>query len=129
MIDSESYRKKYEDKSLSELLRQRESLMKYMERYESGNLPLEIFSTTPSPQTRYYMYVEYMKELMDLIRIRMDEEDFHSRIHEINACRYFDDMIEKMDDDAKSDIMGQLKEMDSEFYDRYVEWKREDNNG
>lgn len=123
MIDSEAYRQRFEDSSLDELLDERESLLEFMRRYEGGDLPLELFSTTPSVQTRYFMYMEYMKELLDLIRIRMEKDDFHFKICKINSYRYFDDMIEKMDDDAKSDIMAQLKEMDGEFYDEYMEWK------
>ena len=127
MVDSKTYRKGFEDCPLEELLEERERLLAYMRKYESADLPLEIFTPEPSSRTVYLMYGEYLKEIIDLTRIRMERDDFHSKITENVNCQHFDVIMGWIKGDAKEDMLRQLKEKDPEFYDEYMEWK--ENNG
>ena len=72
MISPFGFRKQHENDSLEELIEERNGLMEYIVNYEKkdkdqNNIEIDI---KPSPATRYDMYNEYLKEIVDLILIQ-----------------------------------------------------------
>lgn len=122
MIDPKGYRREYEDASLDELLKRRDRIIEFMRRYENHELPNDYFMRTPGPQTVYFMNMEYLSEINDLIRIRMLKEDFYKKASLINLYREFEIELSKFDEKRKNELLEKLKSDNREFHDGYVKW-------
>ena len=70
MMGPETYKMSLEGASLKDLVRQRRELINSLYEYEDAHIfgDEEVFSIMkPSPETRYSMNNEYLKEITDLI--------------------------------------------------------------
>lgn len=123
MIDSKSYRMKFEDASLDELVTERDRIIKFMHDYENHRLPLGDYLMDPSPEVRYSMKIRYLMEICDLIQIRMEKEDFHQKSPQILIYRDIDEYLSGLDEAKQKEGLEKLKKDDKKLYDEFIEWK------
>ena len=75
MISPETFIENLKDKSYSELLYERENLLKKIYSFENGqNKSKEIF-ISPSPEVRYQVNLQYLGKLCELIAIKYNKEN------------------------------------------------------
>ena len=67
MIDPKSFRERFENATLDEIIKERDKLIREIRRYEKGKISLEELSRCPSPETVYYCNNLYLAELCYLI--------------------------------------------------------------
>lgn len=80
MICPQSYIDDLKGKSYDRLIRERNSLMSYIRKYEkylkTGIVSKGLdFSMEPQPEVIYHMYLEYLSELCQLIVSKYSEEN------------------------------------------------------
>lgn len=129
MIDPKSFRMKFEDAGLDELLAKRDSIMEFMRDYENHTLPCGDYFIEPDPETIYLMNMEYLTEICDLIKIRMKKEDFYEKSFRIVSLKIVDDQLSKLDEDKQMEMLNELKKSDRELYDEFIEWKMNNERG
>ena len=129
MIDPKSFRMKFEDAGLDELLAKRDSIMEFMRDYENHTLPSGDYFIEPDPETIYLMNMDYLTEICDLIKIRMKKEDFYEKSFRIVSLKIVDDQLSKLDEDKQMEMLNELKKSDRELYDEFIEWKMNNERG
>ena len=67
MIDSETFRKAFENATLEEIIKERDELIREIRRYEKGKNSEEDYCVDPSPEVVYMMNNEYLAQLCYLI--------------------------------------------------------------
>ena len=64
---------------------------------------------------------EYLKELCDLIKIRMEEKN--QKTVRLSPFLAIEEVISKFDDEKQKEFFNDLKVKDPELYYKYLEWK------
>ncbi len=67
MVSVEVCRDMLENESVEVLNKKKEDLIKFIDDYENNRLSSLAFMIEPSPQVKYEMYKEYLKEVEKLI--------------------------------------------------------------
>lgn len=81
MVSSSFYREKNENKSLKELIVEKNNLIDFINEYEQNKILsetpkfMEDDMVKPSPRTRYRMNLDYLKEIVDLIKEKENQEN------------------------------------------------------
>ena len=119
MIDPESYRKGFEDKSLDDILHERDRIIDFMKDFENDKLPLEYYMRDPSAEVVYLTNISYLKEICDLITIKIDELESKSVVE----FRIIDEMLSQLDKKEQDEFLDSLKTKDNKLYDDYMDWK------
>lgn len=73
MISPNSYKEMHKDKSLKQLQKERDRIIRFMKKYENHELPEDDYTMHPSPGVRYSCNKDYLLELLDLIEERLDD--------------------------------------------------------
>ena len=79
MIGPESFIDRLKDKPYKKLLKERDRLLKDIEKFETGKIPKNEQFMKPSPATRYQMNLLYLGELCKLISEKYKEEYIYKR--------------------------------------------------
>ena len=124
MIDPKGFRIEFENASLDELLSERDRIIKFMRKYENHELPEQDYSIDPNPEVRYFLNIEYLAEIFDLIKIRMREDDFYRKSSQILICRYIDKELSELDENEQKEFLEGLKNSNGKLYEEFMEWKK-----
>ena len=123
IMDSKSYRKEFEGESLDKILQERDRIVQFMRDYENDNLPSKYFERDTSPETVYFSNIGYLKEICDLIVIKMNETEPKPKVAPFLAI---EEVLSKFDDERQEQFLKDLKLKDSQLYDAFMEWKAVD---
>lgn len=124
MVNPKSYRSKYENAGLDELLSERDRLIKFMHKYENHKLPDAFYLVDPNPEVIYFSNMDYLTEICDLIKIRMRDDDFYYKSCQIIILRDIDSELSKLDLNEQKEALEKLKIDDKKLYDEFTEWKK-----
>ena len=124
MVNPKSYRSKYENAGLDELLSERDRLIKFMHKYENHKLPDAFYLVDPNPEVIYFSNMDYLTEICDLIKIRMKDDDFYYKYCQIIILRDIDSELSKLDLNEQKEALEKLKIDDKKLYDEFMEWKK-----
>ncbi len=124
MVNPKSYRSKYENAGLDELLSERDRLIKFMHKYENHKLPDAFYLVDPNPEVIYFSNMDYLTEICDLIKIRMRDDDFYYKSSQIIILRDIDSELSKLDLNEQKEALEKLKIDDKKLYDEFTEWKK-----
>ncbi len=124
MVNPKSYRSKYENAGLDELLSERDRLIKFMHKYENHKLPDAFYLVDPNPEVIYFSNMDYLTEICDLIKIRMRDDDFYYKSSQIIILRDIDSELSKLDLNEQKEALEKLKIDDKKLYDEFMEWKK-----
>ena len=67
MIHPKTYRDSLEDVPLDKIIKERDKIIREIQRYEKGKIPEDDYMIEPSPETVYMMNNLYLAELCNLI--------------------------------------------------------------
>lgn len=125
ILDSKSYRKEFEYSSLEKVLQERDRIIKFMKDFENDELPEKYYERDPSPETIYLLNIDYLKEICDLIKIKMQKkEDQKPKLAPFLAI---EKILSKLDDEKQKHFLEDLKIKDEQLYYEYKEWKEGEN--
>ena len=125
ILDSKSYRKEFEYSSLEKVLQERDRIIKFMKDFENDELPEKYYERDPSPETVYLLNIDYLKEICDLIKIKMQKkEDSKPKLAPFLAI---EQVLSKLDDEKQKHFLEDLKIKDEQLYYEYKEWKEGEN--
>ena len=91
MVSPESFKKNNEEKTLKELINVKNSLLEEITNYETRKILVDnpIFTdddmVKPSPQLRYRMNLDYLKEILELISEKEQNFEYGTMIFENNT--------------------------------------------
>lgn len=91
MVSPESFKKNNEEKTLKELINVKNSLLEEITAYETRKILVDnpIFTdddmVKPSPQLRYRMNLDYLKEILELISEKEQNFEYGTMIFENNT--------------------------------------------
>lgn len=78
MISPEMYAEQFKDATYKEMIKERDSLIRYIRKYEklekAGDHSGEEWMIHPQPDVRYQMYMEYLAALLLLMKDKYNEE-------------------------------------------------------
>ena len=74
MVSPNFYREECSSLSLDKLKLKRDELLKDIKNYEDNKIPEDEMFVKPSPETRYKMNNEYLKEILELIIIQIKKK-------------------------------------------------------
>lgn len=97
-----------------------------MHDYENHNLPSGDYSFDPNPEVRYIVNISYLMEIFDLIKIRMEKENFYKKAGEINTCRLINKLISDLKEEEQQKFLEELKKDDEKLYELYIELEKND---
>lgn len=123
MIDSKSYRTQFENASLDELLNERDRIIEFMHNYENHKLPDKDYLIDPDPEVRYFSNMDYLREICDLIKIRMRDDEFYNKSIQIINCHRIDEFLSKLEENEQKEFLERLKNDNKKFYEEFLEWK------
>ncbi len=124
MINPKSYRTQFENASLDELLSERDRIIQFMHDYENHKLPDEDYSIDPNPEVAYFSKMDYLREICNLIKIRMMDDGFYYKSCQIVTCREIDECLSKLDENEQKEFLERLKNDNGKFYEEFMEWKK-----
>lgn len=75
MIHPKEFRESYENPTMKEIIKKRDSIIREIRRYEKGKIPEEDYGMSPSPETVYMMNNLYLAESCYLINEKNKEAD------------------------------------------------------
>lgn len=75
MIDPESLKESLRHASLTEIIKERDRLIREIRKYERGKIPEEDFCMNPSPDVVYSCNLSYLSVICDLIQEKIREKD------------------------------------------------------
>lgn len=122
LLDPKEYRKEFENESLKKILNERDRIIQFMHDFEDDKIPQKYYERDPSPDMIYYKYVSYLKEICDLIKIKIYKKD-HKTVR-LSPFLAIEEVISKFDDEKREHFFEDLKTKDAELYYRYLEWKK-----
>lgn len=126
LMDSKTYRKEFENSSLDKLLQERDRIIEFMQDFENDKLPKKYFERDTSPETVYLSNIDYLKEICDLIKIRMlKKEDPKPKVAPFLAI---EEVLSKFGEDKQNEFLEDLKSKDKLLYYEFMEWKTEGEN-
>lgn len=123
MLTPHDYRKEYEASSLEQILHERDRIIDFMHDFENDKIPKKYYERDLSPESIYLRNVEYLKEICDLIKIKMNESN--QKTVRLSPYRAIDQVISKFDEKKQKEFFEELKIKDKELYYKYLEWKME----
>lgn len=126
ILNPKEYRRELEDASLKKIFQERDRIVEFMHDFENDNIPQKYYKRDPSPEDVYLANVEYLKEICDLIEIKLYEKD-HKNVR-LSPFLAIEEVISKFDEETKKEFFDDLKKKDPELYYKYIEWKVMDNN-
>ena len=126
ILNPKEYRLELEDASLKKIFQERDKIIEFMHDFENDNIPQKYYERDPSPEEVYLTNIEYLKEICDLIKVKLHEKD-HKTVR-LSPFLAIDEVISKFDEETKKEFFDDLKKKDSELYYKYIEWKVMDNN-
>ncbi len=113
ILDSKSYRKEFEYSSLEKVLQERDRIIKFMKDFENDELPEKYYERDPSPETVYLLNIDYLKEICDLIKIKMQKkEDPKPKLAPFLAI---EQVLSKLDDEKQKHFLEDLKIKDEQY--------------
>ena len=125
-MDSKTYRKEFENSSLDKLLQERDRIIEFMQDFENDKLPKKYFERDTSPETVYISNIDYLKEICDLIKIRMlKNEDPKPKVAPFLAI---EEVLSKFGEDKQKEFLKDLKSKDKLLYYEFMEWKTQGEN-
>ena len=74
MLDPKSVKESLRHASLTEIIKERDKIIREIRKYEKGKIPEEELYRDPSPDVVYYCNLSYLSEICDLIQEKMYEE-------------------------------------------------------
>ena len=78
MISPEMYAEQFKDASYQEMIKERDSLIRYIRKYEklekAGDRSGEDWMIHPQTNVRYQMYMDYLAALLLIMRNKYNEE-------------------------------------------------------
>lgn len=81
MISPKGYIEEQKNKTYKELLKERDSLLKEIEKFENHDIPKEDYMIDPSPEVVYQCNLQYLGELLNLISKVYNEEVVWGKEH------------------------------------------------
>lgn len=120
ILDSKNYRKEFETASLEKILQERDRIVEFMQDYENHNLPVKYYEREPGPDAVYLSNIEYLKEICDLIKIKMHKKDSKPKIEPFLAI---EEVLSKFDESRQKQFLEDLKLKDRELYFKFMEWR------
>ena len=75
ILNPTDYRKEFEAASLKKILKERDRIINFMHDYENNKIPKKYYERDPSPKEIYFSHIEFLKEICDLINIKMNEKN------------------------------------------------------
>lgn len=122
MLHPRDYKKEFEAASLKNVLRERDRIVGFMHDFENENLPKKYYERDPSPEIVYLTNIDYLKEICDLIKIKMLEKDSNPKDVRLSPFLAIEEVISKFDDEKRKQFLDDLKVKDEELYYKYIEW-------
>lgn len=123
MLNPKDYRKELEAASLKKILRERDRIVEFMQDFENNRLPKKYYERDPSPKVVYMTNIEYLKEICELIKIKMYEADSNHKAVRLSPFLAIEEVMSKFDEDKRKHFLEDLKLKDEELYYKYIEWK------
>ena len=74
MLDPKSVKESLRHASLTEIIKERDKIIREIRKYEKGKIPEEDFCMDPSPDVVYYCNLSYLSEICGLIQEKIHEE-------------------------------------------------------
>ena len=121
MLSPEDYMKEFESASLKKVLQERDRIIDFMHDFEANKIPKKYFEHGPNPEFVYFTHLDYLKELCELIKIKMHEKN--NKTVRLSPFLAIEDVISKFDDEKQKEFFNDLKAKDPELYYKYLEWK------
>lgn len=121
MMDSKTYRKEFENSSLDKLLQERDRIIEYMHDFENDRLPKKYYDRYTSPETVYISNLDYLREICDLIKIRMYKKDDPKP--KVEPFLAIEEVLSKFGEDRQKEFLEDLKAKDKLLYYEFMEWK------
>lgn len=75
MLDPKSVKESLRHASLTEIIKERDRIIREIRKYEKGKIPEEEFCRDPGPDVVYYCNLSYLSEICDLIQEKILEEE------------------------------------------------------
>lgn len=126
MLSPKDYIKEFESASLKKILSERDRIIDFMHDFENNKLPKKYYERDPSPEVVYLTNVDYLKELCDLIKLKIHEKD-HKTVR-LSPFLAIEEVISKFDEEKTKHFFDDLKQKDPELYYKYIEWKMHSEN-
>ena len=123
ILNPKDYIKELEGSDLKKILQERDKIIDFMHDFEQDKIPEKYYERDPSPETIYLTNIEYLKEICDLIKIKMDEKQ--PKNVRLSPYLAIEEVTSKFDDEKKRQFFEDLKAKDKELYYKYLEWKME----
>ena len=123
MLHPKDYRKEFEAASLKKILRERDRIVEFMQDFENNKLPKKYYERDPSPEVVYMSNIDYLKELCDLIKIKMYEKNSNPKEVHHSPFIALEEVMSKFDEEKRKQFLEDLKVKDEELYYKYMEWK------
>lgn len=121
MLNPKEYRQELESASLKKIFQERDRIVEFMHDFENDKIRKKYYDRDPSPEVVYLTNLKYLKEICDLIEIKLYEKD-HKTIR-LNPFLAIEEVISKFDEETKDEFFDDLKKKDADLYYRYLEWK------
>ena len=123
MLHPKDYRKEFEAASLKKILQERDRIVEFMQDFENNKLPKKYYERDPSPEVVYMSNIDYLKELCDLIKIKMYEMNSNPKEVRHSPFIALEEVMSKFDEEKRKQFLEDLKVKDEELYYKYMEWK------
>ncbi len=123
ILNPKDYIKELEGSELKRILQERDKIIDFMHEFEQDKIPEKYYERDPSPETIYLTNIEYLKEICDLIKTKMDEKQ--PKNVRLSPYLAIEEVTSKFDDEKKRQFFEDLKAKDKELYYKYLEWKME----
>ena len=121
MLNPQDYIKEFEAASLKKILQERDRIIEFMHDFENNKLPKKYYERDPSPEVVYLTNLEYLKEICDLIKVKMNEDT--PEPVRLSPFLAIEEVISKFDSEKRKLFLEDLKQKDPELYYKYLEWK------
>lgn len=122
ILDAKSYRKEFEAASLEKVLRERDRIVEFMQDFENDRLPKKYFERDTSPETVYLTNIDYLKEICDLIKIKMPKKEEKAK-PKVEPFLAIEAVLSKFSEEKQKEFLEDLKEKDKLLYYEFMEWK------
>ena len=123
MLSPKDYRKEFEVASLRKIWNERDRIVNFMHDFENDRIPEKYFELDTTPEEVYRTNVEYLKEICDLIEIKLHEKDL--KTVKVAPVLAIEEVIAKFDEAKRKEFFEDLKVKDEELYNEYMKWKAE----
>ncbi len=122
-MDSKTYIREFEDADLKKVLQERDRIIEFMHNFEKSKLPKKYYERDPSPEEVYAYNLDYLKEICDLIKVKMAEKEEEPEVVDASPYAAIEKIVSKFDDAKQKEFLEELKQKDAETYYKFMEWK------